>query len=151
MHGLPGRPSNRKIAAKRRQQAVKLVRAKYGDFGPTLGTEYLEERDGIRVSKETLRQWLMEAGLWKARKRRVEEVHMWRPRRSRWGELVQWDTSEHDWLEGRGHKLYLVAMVDDATSQARARFVEHDSTEENLKLLGSYTEMPRAAGGVLHG
>jgi hypothetical protein len=89
----------------------------------------------VRVSKETLRQWLMEAGLWKARRRKVEEVHVWRPRRSSWGELVQWDTSEHDWLEGRGGKLHLVAMVDDATSRAMARFVEHDSVEENLKLL----------------
>jgi hypothetical protein len=70
----------------------------------------------------------------------VEEVHVWRPRRSCWGELVQRDTSEHDWLEGRGPKLYLVAMLDDATSRALAQFVEHDSTAENLKLPGSYVE-----------
>lgn len=82
----------------------------------------------------------MEAGWWKARERRVEEVHVWRARRACRGELVQWDTSEHDWLEGRGPKLYLVAMIDDATSQALGRFVEHDSTEENLRLLGSYVE-----------
>jgi hypothetical protein len=53
---------------------------------------------------------------------------------------VQWDTSEHDWLEGRGEKLYLIAMIDDATSRLFARFVRHDSTEENMKLLGSYLE-----------
>ncbi len=140
VHGLRGRRSNRKIAEKQRQRAVKLVGSHYGDFGPTLAAEYLAEKHGIEVSKETLRQWLIEAGVWKARPRAVEEVHLWRPRRSCWGELVQWDTSEHDWLEGRGAKLYLVAMVDDATSQALARFVEHDSTEENLKLLGSYLE-----------
>src|SRR5207247_346103 len=70
--------------------------------------------------------------------RKVEEVHVWRPRRSCPGELVQWDTSEHDWLEGRGPKLYLVAMIDDATSQAYARFVRQDSTEENLRVLGGY-------------
>lgn len=138
VHKLRGRPSNRKISAKQRQRAVKLVGAKYSDFGPTLAAEYLAEQHGIPVSKETLRQWLTEAGLWKARRRKVEEVHVWRPRRSCWGELVQWDTSEHDWLEGRGPKLYLVAMIDDATSRAVGRFVEHDSTEENLRLLGSY-------------
>jgi len=138
IHRLRGQPSNRRIAGKERQKAVKLITAKYGDFGPTLGAEYLAERHGVRVSKETLRQWLIEAGLWKVRRRRVEEVHVWRPRRSCWGELVQWDTSEHDWLEGRGPKLYLAAMIDDATSQALARFVEHDSTQENLRLLGSY-------------
>jgi hypothetical protein len=53
---------------------------------------------------------------------------------------VQWDTSEHDWLEGRGEKLYLIAMIDDATSRLFARFVRHDSTEENMRLLWSYLE-----------
>ena len=72
--------------------------------------------------------------------REGEEVHVWRPRRSRFGELVQWDTSDHDWLEGRGEKLYLIAMIDDATSRLFARFVRHDSTEENMKLLWSYLE-----------
>jgi hypothetical protein len=61
-------------------------------------------------------------------------------RRACWGELVQWDTSEHDWLEGRGPKLYLIAMIDDATSKAYARFALHDSTEENLRTLGGYLE-----------
>ena len=53
---------------------------------------------------------------------------------------MQWDTSEHDWLEGRGEKLYLIAMIDDATSELTAGFVGHDSTEENLKQLRSYIE-----------
>jgi hypothetical protein len=64
----------------------------------------------------------------------------WRRRRARWGELLQWDTSTHDWLEGRGPRLYLIALIDDATSQATARFVEHDSTEENLRMLGRYVQ-----------
>ena len=64
----------------------------------------------------------------------------WRRRRSCRGELVQWDTSVHDWLEGRGPRLYLVAMIDDATSQASARFVEQDNTEENLRVLWAYLE-----------
>jgi hypothetical protein len=81
----------------------------------------------------------MEAGLWKERRARVEQVHSWRARRARWGELLQWDTSEHDWLEGRSSQtLYLIAMIDDASSRALARFVRHDSTEENLRLLRSY-------------
>src|SRR5450631_1245502 len=75
-----------------------------------------------------------------AKKEKIQQVHVWRPRRSRFGELVQWDTSEHDWLEGRGEKLYLIAMIDDATSRLFARLVRHDSTEENMKLLWSYLE-----------
>src|SRR5215469_13206434 len=59
-----------------------------------------------------LPQWLIEAKLWRARRTRVEQVHVWRPRRARYGELVQWDTSEHEWLEGRGEKLYLISMID---------------------------------------
>lgn len=140
LHRLRGRASNRKIEEKRRRKAVQLVKAKYGDFGPTLASEYLAQREGIEVSKETLRQWLIEEGVWRRKKRRVEEVHEWRPRRSCRGELVQWDTSEHDWLEGRGEKLYLIAMIDDATSQMTARFVAHDSTAENLGVLKSYLE-----------
>jgi len=65
---------------------------------------------------------------------------VWRPRRECFGELVQWDTSEHDWLEGRGPKLYLIGMMDDATSRALGRFVEHDSTAENMRLLWRWLE-----------
>ena len=68
------------------------------------------------------------------------EVHEWRPRRSRCGELVQWDSSTHDWLEGRGERIYLISMIDDATSRLFARFVRQDSSAENRRLLGSYLE-----------
>jgi len=78
--------------------------------------------------------------LWRARRSRIERVHLWRPRRARYGELVRWDTSEHNWLEGRGEKLYLISMIDDATSQLTARCVRHDSTEENLEPLRRYVE-----------
>ena len=79
-------------------------------------------------------------GLWKAGQRHVNQVHEWRPRRSRCGELVQWDTSEHDWLEGRGEKIYLISMIDDATSRLFGRFAQHDSTEENMRVLRAYLE-----------
>src|SRR3989442_540679 len=141
VHGLRGVPSNRRIEAKIEQQAVKILSAPvYEGFGPTLAAEYLEKKHGIEASKETVRQWMIRGKLWRAKKEKVKQVHCWRPRRSRFGELVQWDTSEHDWLEGRGEKLYLIAMIDDATSRLLARFVRHDSTEENMKLLWSYLE-----------
>lgn len=140
LHRLRGRASKRKIPEAVRAKAVGWVKREYGDFGPTLAAEYLAKEHGLGVSKETLRQWLMEAGVWKRKRRRVEEVHVWRARRACRGELVQWDTSEHDWLEGRGPRLGLVAMIDDASSRALARFVEHDTTEENLRLLGTYLQ-----------
>jgi hypothetical protein len=141
VHGLRGKPSNRRIEEKIEKQAVKILSAPvYQGFGPTLASEYLKQKHGIEASKETVRQWMLRAKLWRAKKERVRQVHVWRARRSRFGELVQWDTSEHDWLEGRGEKLYLIAMIDDATSRLFARFVRHDSTEENMKLLWSYLE-----------
>jgi len=138
VHRGRGRRSNRRLPESLRTQTLKLVQAKYRDFGPTLACEYLAKDHQVEVSKETLRQWLIGAGLRRVKRRKAEEVHVWRPRRSCRGELVQWDTSEHDWLEGRGPRLYLVAMIDDATSQAYARFVGHDSTEENLRVLWEY-------------
>jgi len=140
VHRLRGRASKRRLPEAVRQRVVKLVKREYADFGPTLAAEYLAEEHGVQVSKETLRQILMKAGVWRRKRRRVEEVHVWRARRACWGELVQWDTSEHDWLEGRGPQLYLLAMIDDATSRAWAHFAEQDTTAENLGLLASYLE-----------
>jgi len=141
VHGLRGKPSNRRIDEAVEKEAVKILSADvYRGFRPTLAAEYLHRKHGITASKETVRQWMISAKLWRAGAQKVTAVHVWRPRRNRFGELVQWDTSEHDWLEGRGEKLYLIAMIDDATSRLFAGFVRHDSTEENMKLLRSYLE-----------
>ena len=118
IHELRGRASNRKLPAEMEQRAITVLSDPvYRGFGPTLAAEYLHKRHQITVSKETLRRWMAKARLWRASRRRVMEVHQWRPRRSRWGELVQWDTSDHDWLEGRGEQIYLISMIDDATSR----------------------------------
>jgi transposase len=141
VHELRGKRSNRRIEESIEREAVKILSAPvYEGFGPTLAAEYLGHRHGIEASKETVRQWMMRGKLWWGKKQKVKQVHTWRPRRSRFGELVQWDTSDHDWLEGRGEKLHLIAMIDDATSRLFARFVRRDTTEENMKLLWSYLE-----------
>ena len=141
IHELRGRASNRKLSAEVERQALAVLSDPvYRGFGPTLAAEYLCKLHRITVSKETLRQWMTKAGLWRAGHVRVVEVHQWRPRRSRCGELVQWDTSTHDWLEGRGETIYLISMIDDATSRLFARFVHHDTSEENMRLLWTYLE-----------
>jgi len=140
VHGSRGKPSPRKIGDQQQRRAVQIIQREYADFGATLASEYLARDHGMEVSRETLRQWMMNAGLWKRRKQRITEIHLWRRRKSCFGELVQWDTSEHDWLEGRGERIYLIAMIDDATSQALARFARHDSTAENMRLLWSWIE-----------
>src|ERR1700682_1899329 len=141
VHALRGRRSNRKLDEKTKQKALEILsRDVYRGFGPTLAAEYLARKHNIHAGRETVRTWMIEGTLWRASRQRVDKIHQWRPRRSRVGELVQWDTSEHAWLEDRGPKLYLISMIDDATSRLHARFVLHDSTEENMRLLWSYLE-----------
>lgn len=141
VHGLRGRPSNRKLPAKMRRQALAILKKpEWHDFGPTFAAEQLAKRHQIQVGKETLRGWMTEAGLWKSKTHAMQEVHVWRPRRSGFGELVQWDTSDHDWLEGRGPVRYLVRMIDDATSWSWGRFVESDATPQNMGVLWEYLE-----------
>jgi hypothetical protein len=137
MHGLRGVPSQRRIAEQIQQRAIQILSGEeYRGFGPTLASEYLGSEHAIVASRETVRKWMWGAGLWKPRKQSIAAIHVWRPRRSRFGELVQWDTSEHDWLEGRGQEeLYLIGMIDDATSRALAHFVESDSTAANMEML----------------
>src|SRR5580704_19422887 len=139
---MRGRPSNRKLDEKTKLTALEILhRDVYRGFGPTLAAEYLNSKHDIQAGRETVRTWMIEGKLWRASRQRVDTVHQWRPRRSRVGELVQWDTSEHAWLEDRGPKLYLIHMIDDASSRLHARFVLHDSTEENMRLVWSYVEL----------
>lgn len=120
------------------------VRDRYYDFGPTFAAEKLKSSEGIRINKETLRQWMMEAGLWKGRTRKQSRIHQRRERRLRFGELVQIDGSHHDWFEGRGQKCCLLVFIDDATSKIIGmRFEPTETTfgymrlmEEHLKTYG---------------
>ncbi len=141
VHGLRGRVSNRKLSPETRRQALTILKQPdWHDFGPTFAAEQLAKRHQIHVGKETLRGWMIEAGLWKSRRQAIGDVHVWRPRRTGFGELVQWDTSDHDWLEGRGAVRYLVRMIDDATSWSWGRFVESDATPQNMGVLWEYLE-----------
>lgn len=142
VHGLRGRESNRRIAEETKTKAMALLKSPdWHDFGPTFASQQLAKRHKIGVSKETLRQWMMADGIWESHSRKVKEAHPWRPRRSHYGELVQWDTSDHDWLEGRGEPVrHLVRMIDDATSRSWGRFVWRDGTRENMGVLWEYLE-----------
>lgn len=137
VHRLRGRASNRRVPAEIQERAVALVKEKYGDYGPTQASEVLAEEQGIAVSRETLRKWMTQAGLWQSRRARVQH-RQWRERRACVGELVQMDTSIHDWLEGRGEKCVLIAMIDDASSRLLARFYPSEGTEANMRALHDY-------------
>ena len=119
VHGLRGRPSNRRLDEALRQSILDAYRARYPDFGPTFACEKLAE-EGLAVCPQTLRRWLMAEGLWQGKRRR-DPHRSRRPRRACFGELVQLDASVHDRLEGRGEDRVLITLIDDATSRLRAR------------------------------
>jgi len=119
------------------QKILRRVRQRYADFGPTLAAEHLAQ-EGLPVSRETLRKWMVKASLWRPRAQRVKTIHVWRERRACFGELVMQDSSPFRWLEERGPACQLIAVIDDATSRFYARFTEHDSTEENLRTFGEW-------------
>lgn len=127
IHASRGRPSNRRLPEEVRGMVLSLYQEQYPDFGPTLAAEKLLERDGIRISDETLRKWLMEAGIWKKRRKR-SPFRRWRPRRECFGELLQMDGSHHDWLEGRGPELVLMGSIDDATNTTYGQFHDYEGT-----------------------
>ena len=136
-HGLRDQASNHQIEPRRRERVLELYQARYVDFGPTLAVEYLRKEDGESLSKETLRSWLVEAGLWQPRRRGTPHRE-WRERRAHWGELVQMDGSEHDWFEGRRAYASLMVMIDDATNWSHAKFFESETTAAAMTVFQEY-------------
>ncbi|CAN7694669.1 ISNCY family transposase [Pararhizobium sp. LjRoot238] len=137
-HKAIGRPSNNRISDGVRDYAVAIVRERYADFGPTLAAEKLAERDGLTVSRETLRHWMSQAGLWLSRKQR-RTFHQPRLRREAYGELVQIDGSEHRWFEDRGDPCSLLVFIDDATGKLmQLRFVRSESAFSYFEALELY-------------
>jgi transposase len=125
-HRSAGRPSNRRTPGRRRARALALIRAKYsGDvdrrFGPTLAAEHLASEDGLTVDHETLRRWMLAAGLW-SRVRKRSPHRRRRERMGHFGELVQLDGSFHPWFADRGPQSCLLTLVDDATGRSLGRF-----------------------------
>ncbi len=88
-----------------------MVRERYADFGPEFAREYLASEHRFTHSTETLRGWMIQDGLWSAKRRKVARIHSPRERRACRGELVQIDGSHHDWFEGRAPKCCLIAFI----------------------------------------
>jgi transposase len=127
IHQSRGRRSNRRTPDKVKDKVIRLYRAQYKDFGPTLASEKLLERDGVEISDETLRRWLLEAGDWK-KSRKGRQHRQWRQRKHHYGEMVQIDGSHHGWFEDRGPGCVLMGYIDDATGEAFARFYDYEGT-----------------------
>jgi hypothetical protein len=135
-----GRSSNRRKPETVRNQTLSIIREQYWDFGPTLAAEKLREVHQITLGRETLRLWMIQAGIWADRKQR-KQVHQPRHRRECVGELVQVDGCEHWWFEDRGPQCTLLVFVDDATGRLmHLQFVESESTFAYFHAARAYLE-----------
>jgi hypothetical protein len=140
IHKARGRTSNNRLIPGIREYVIELVRSRYADFGPSLAAEVLFEKDGVKVSRETLRRWMVEDGLWLSRKQR-RSFHQPRLRREAYGELIQIDGSEHRWFEDRGAPCSLLVFIDDATGKLmQLRFVPSESTSSYFDCLRGYLD-----------
>jgi len=143
-HRNAGRPSNRGKPKRFREKVLRLVRTKYGGeegerFGPTLAAEHLAADEGLPVDAETLRRWMLAAGLWsRGRKRKPHRRR--RERKKHFGELVQLDGSFHEWLETRGPRLCLMNMVDDATGTTLSRLHPQETIWAAVDVLRAWVE-----------
>jgi hypothetical protein len=136
-----GRRSNRRKPEPLRKAVLAIIREWYWDFGPTLAAEKLREVHGIALGRETLRLWMIEAGLWLDRKQRRKRVHQPRSRRDCVGELVQVDGCEHWWFEDRGPQCTLLVFIDDASGRLmHLQFVESESTFAYFHATRAYLE-----------
>lgn len=135
------RPSNRRYTDDFRNHVLDLVRAHYVDFGPTFACEKLVEQHQVAISKEILRQWMTDAGIWVSRRERKQRVFQPRGRRDCFGELVQIDGSHHWWFESRGPKCALLVYIDDATGKLlHLRFAGSENTFDYLHATKAYLQ-----------
>lgn len=136
VHMSRGRPSGRSKGADMQAAVLERYRQVYAGFGPTLASEHLVQ-DGYQIDHETLRRWLIGAGLWERHRRRSHHRQR-RERRAQIGELIQMDGSEHDWFEGRGGRAVLMVMIDDASNRTYARFYEGETTMAAMDIFERY-------------
>lgn len=127
IHGNRGKSSNRRMPDKERQQIINLLHRYYSDFKPTHASEKLDEVHDIKKDPKTIRQIMIDEGLWKPKKQRSPEYRCSRPRKEHYGEMQQFDGSYEHWFEDRAPDCCLLAAIDDATNKVtQAQFVQHE-------------------------
>lgn len=158
-----GQPGNRQLMPGLAERALRIIRERYADFGPTLASEKLAEVHGLYLAKETVRKLMTQAGLWIPRKLRPLRVHQPRPRRACTGELIQIDGFEHRWFEDRAPACTLLVYVDDVTFTWREQrkvsknlTLQYDKklylledNEENRRFQGKYIDVWQYPDGTI--
>ena len=139
-HGNRGRYPWNVLKEEVKEQVTALAKFKYTGVNTQHFTELLAEREGIRVSRSSVRRIRLDAGLNSPRKRRAPKHRSRRERYPKEGMLLQIDGSRHDWLEGRGPYLTLIGAIDDATGNVPyALFREQEDAQGYFLLLRGIT------------
>ncbi|MGF1803774.1 ISNCY family transposase [Aliivibrio sifiae] len=134
-----GKKPNNSYTPETRQHVIQLIKAYYHDFGPTLISEKLKERHHVKISRETLRTWMIEESIWITKANKKARIHQRRRRRPSRGELIQIDGSPHAWFEERGVYCTLIVFIDDATSEIMAmKFAPAETTKAYMETLEDY-------------
>lgn len=127
-HKNRGRPSFRKMSRSEEDRIVKLAVGKYKGFNDHHLTEKLVEVEKIRVSRQKVQKLLRERGIAAVRKKRRPKHRTRRERKTQEGLMLQTDGSDHDWLEGRGQRMTLLGLIDDATNRVPYSFFDDEET-----------------------
>lgn len=117
VHGNRGKRPNNQIEQAVRDKILELAENQYRDYNDCHFTEELAEKHGVQLSRSSVRRIRRQANLKSPRKRRVARHRSRRERKPQAGMLLQADGSRHNWLEGRGPWLSLIAYIDDATNE----------------------------------
>lgn len=128
IHRSRGRKGHNRLGDELTARIKKILKERYADFWPGHAQEKLAENHGLGISKEKVRQIMIEARLWTPKKDRLRShFRSWRDRKEFFGEMQQYDGSFHDWFEGRLPGCVLLASIDDATGQiTHARFADNE-------------------------
>ena len=135
-----GRKSPRAYPSHLKREVLDIIKDRYSDFGPSLIAEKLEDMGMKKLSKETIRGWMIQADLWTPSEQKEKKIYQRRERRAAEGELLQADGSDHKWFEDRAMRCTLLVAIDDATSQITARFEEEETTAGYFRLMRGYIE-----------
>jgi transposase len=135
-HGNRGRTPPNALGDDVVKRVTELAESTYVGCNTQHFTELLSEREGIRLSRSTVRRMLIKGAISRPRKRRPPKHRSRRERYPQKGMLVQMDGSRHDWLEGRGLWMTLIGAIDDATGEVLyALFREQEDTEGYFRLM----------------
>jgi transposase len=135
-HGNRGRRPSHALGEADKERVLALFRSTYSGCNIQHFSELLSEREGIKLSRSSVRRILRAGGAAGPRRHRPPRHRRRRERYPQEGMLLQIDGSQHGWLQDRGPALVLIGAIDDATGKVPyALFREQEDTWGYFALL----------------